>query len=691
MHVMASTEPRRLVVVQKDLFTAKAMARLLRRHFTAIEIAATPSDAERLLAAAPHHKTVIVCGERFANGEPSGLTWLQRVRTFHHHITRLVLATSLPLTDGLRDLVDAVVQKPFDPAEFRRSVLGACEGSPPPLGSREDEPEQKADNLGAYVSAVFACLDAAVQEPSFDASQRALLQRTIDRPRAKSRLNPFGDPLSLVYLIARAYGRAIDEHAIRVGAFALLYVLSLDLFDDVQDDDLAGKPHEDAGAPIAINSAISLLILAGRELLRAAELETDPARRLLLLEIYCKAGTDAVGGQHRDLMGKAGASSPAEVLAMQAAKTSSVAMLTECGALLGRANETDFARFSRVGASAAMFVQVRDDLRDIFGKNLSPDLMTGKWTYPIASFWEQASDEEKTELEELTGKLPDSIRSIRGLFYRSGAVENSAAKLEELRSSIHDEIKGTGLSSGYLRTLLAIFDGLAETVYAPPQLEKLPVQRVGFHLAVQLERDRFLDHMSLVMKDVNLSLPEPPTFEPWHLPQWMYVPEKRTIFYPDLEDLSAEILPFQAALLGEEDLSKVKQTMTEQLPAVLAHEMFHFLRDQAGRLTNDHWHEEWAANRLAVAYAAQFAPETARSTLELVRIVKARFAPLVEAHAPEVLARCRHESPDTTGYQMDMMSVAAVSMEMLHVLISESPRLTFEVHDLLGGQALRAA
>lgn len=684
MQAVPSTTPRRLVVVQKDLFTAKAMARLLRRHFDEIEIAGAPSEAERLLSEAPHRHTVVICGERFGEGEPSGVTWLQRVRSFHHHIHRLVLATSQPLTHDLHD-VDAVVQKPFDPAAFRRSVLGDDDGPVSSVRPRQEPAaEDSADNLGAYVSAVFACLDAAVQEPSFDASQRALLQRTIDRPREKSRLNPFGDPLSLVYLIAKAYGRAIDEHAIRVGAFALLYVLSLDLFDDVQDDDLAGKPHEGAGAPIAINSAISLLFLAGRELLRAAELETDPARRLLLLEIYCRAGTEAVGGQHRDLLGKSGASSPAEVLAMQAAKTSSVAMLTECGALLGGASEADFERFSRVGARAAMFIQIRDDLRDIFGKNLSPDLMTGKWTYPIASFWEQASPEEKLELRSLTDALPDSIRSIRGLFYRSGAVESSAAKLEELRSSIHEEILGTGMSSGYLRTLLSIFDGLAETVYAPPELEKLPVPRRGFHDAVRLEHERFVARMSVVMRAANLEMPASPTFEPWHLPQWMYVPEKRTIFYPDLEDLSAEILPFQAALLGEDDLRKVREIMIAQLPAVLAHEMFHFLRDQAGRLTDDHWHEEWAANRLAVAYTTAFSPATAESTRELVGVVKGRFANLVEEHAPAVLSRCRQFSSDATGYRMDMLSVAAVTMEMLDVLLADQPILVHEVPALLG-------
>jgi hypothetical protein len=153
----------------------------------------------------------------------------------------------------------------------------------------------------------------------------------------------------------------------------------------------------------------------------------------------------------------------------------------------------------------------------------------------------------------------------------------------------------------------------------------------------------------------------------------MYVPDKRTIFYPDIEGLAGEILPFQAMLLGESDFDEVSRILYEQLPAVLAHEMFHFWRHACGRLTRDHWHEEWAANRLAVAYSSIHEPRALASSLVLGERVLSRLPERIDEQAEQVLRRCPAPHPGAAGYAMDIVSVAVVTLEMIRRLADEQP------------------
>lgn len=536
-----------------------------------------------------------------------------------------------------------------------------------------------SQDLASFLERVAARVDEAVAHPSFHASQRDLLRATVSLPRARSQSNPFADPLALVYLVARAYGAEPTEQAERVGAFCLLYVLSLDLFDDVQDDDLEGKPHAEAGVPIAVNSAIALGFLATDQLRRALELEPSAERRLSYLRLYNRVSLQAVSGQHRDLMGERGAGSPAEVLAMQQAKTSSVALLAECGALLGGARDVDRARLRAFGEKLALFVQIRDDLRDLFGKTVSPDLATGKLTFPVACFAEIATGPAKARFAQLKAALPGSLRDVRSLFYDCGVVARCATELERLRRGMHEDVAATDNTSAYLRTLLDLVDRLAEAVYSPRPLAISAALRqpaAGYHERVRAELERFTARMA------GRGMPAPPSLRPWHRPHWMCEPGKTTIFYPDLEELSSEVVPFQAALLGAQDEAEVVGELEAQIPAVLAHEMFHFWRWASGRLTQDHWHEEWAANRLAVAYARVYAPEALRSSLALADRVCGRFAGVLEAHAPAILARC-HRAGSTTGYGMGMLAVGVVELDLVRRLAREPLDLRSEIASLV--------
>ncbi len=532
--------------------------------------------------------------------------------------------------------------------------------------------------LTGYLTAVARRVDEALERAPLAPDQRALLAQSVARARVGSEREPLGDPLAVTYLIAKAHGRPLDRHAEHVGAFELLYILSLDLFDDVQDEDLAGKPYENVAPAIALNCAIALGFLALDELRHALSLEPDRSRCLAYLELYNRTSLLAVSGQHRDLVGSAGKATPEQVLDTNAAKTSSMAMFVECGALLAGAEDLEVYR--RLGRHLATFIQIVDDMRDIFGKPHSPDLATGKVTYPVACFHQLADAASVAELSRLVGELPASTARIRALLYERGTVERVAATLEEQREAIHRDVMAIGTGHAALRTLLDIVDGLAEQVYEPPSLECSAVlwrPSGGWHDRVRASVE------AVETRGKSHGLPPAPEFVPWHLPQYMFFAEKGVVRYPDVEGLAEDILPFQAMLLGEDDLAAVAKAMEAQVPAVVAHEMFHFWRHTSGRLTQDHWHEEWAANRLAVAYLREHEPATLETTLDLAGRVLDRFPAVLDEPAERVLASCHQHQPDRTGYNMPMLTVAVVTLEMIRRLAREAPTWRAVIDDLL--------
>ncbi len=537
-------------------------------------------------------------------------------------------------------------------------------------------------NLTHYLTEVYRTANEAVVAAGLHPGQQQLLLAVLDGPCRAWPKNPLDDPLSTIYFIASERQPAHVEQAYHVGAFCLFFLLSADLFDDIQDDDLAGTIHADVDSAITINNAIALTFLATEQLRRAMALDDDPGRRARYLEMYSRVSLTVVAGQHRDLLGNSDTPTPAEVLEMQQAKTSSMALLCESGALLGGCDAATQQRYRMLGEQLAQFVQVRDDLRDVFGKDVSPDLRTGKINYPVACFMQSATPQQRAEFDALVLQLPTALPQIRALLYASGAVKASALALEACRNTIHELVVGMpeGDEAAPLRVVLDIVDGLASSVYAPKPLnisQHMWQPRGSWHECVRESVRQFCERTR------DLGLPTPPRVRPWHRPPWMYIPNKRTIFYPDVQGLRGEVLPFHASLMGIDDLDQVASIMQGLIPTFVAHEMFHFWRDGAGRLSDDHWHEEWAANRLAVAYSKRFHPDALRRSVALAQRVLRQHARQLDNRALEVLDRCHNANQPARGYRMSMLAMAVTSAEMIRRFAQETLDFETEVQQLL--------
>lgn len=538
--------------------------------------------------------------------------------------------------------------------------------------------------LVGFLARVEHLIDAAIVNGHFEASQRELLLRSAAQYRPRTHQNPLGDPLAVFYLIARAHRDELDEQALELASFCSFYLLALDLLDDVQDHDLSGKPHAAVGAGMAVNDALTLLFLGLSALERTMRLEKSPQRRMLYLKIVNRVALKTGRGQHLDLLGAAGARTPEQVLKMQREKTASLTLVCECAALYAQVSDEEREHYRVLGENLSLLVQVLDDVRDVYGKRRSPDLESSKMTYPLACFLQGADESQRQRFDALRQALPDSLRSIRELFYESGALSRVAQSMDGFRRAIHREIANIGEESATHRVLLFVVDHLVESVYAAKPVAEtatLRAPRFGFHAHVQrLARD-------FATRLAPFGAPSPPPLEPWHQPQWMYDKKRGVIYYPDIEGLPEETLALQASLLGEPDLDVVAQLVWRQAPAVVAHELFHYYRDARGLLGSDMWHEELAANTLAIAYAARYEPDSLAAGLALANSVLTRpgndLSPEAASIVAELLDPARPERPNT-GYGLDHYQGVLAQLAMIRELAKAPEDVATAVQRWLG-------
>jgi geranylgeranyl pyrophosphate synthase len=516
--------------------------------------------------------------------------------------------------------------------------------------------------------------------PSFCADQSELLNATWERFEAHAEGASFAQPLGLLYLVLRAWGREPDARAECIGAACSLYVLSVDLFDDVQDDDLAGKPCALVGSAIATNTALALMFLAFDQLRQGLDREPDQQRKSDLFSAFNRVSLLAVGAQHADLMGAAATCTPAEVTQRDAGKTSSVALFMECGALLSGCTPEQVEAYRKLGLTLAAFAQVIDDVRDIYGKEYSPDLATEKWTYPVACLFESATAEQWAKFVGLRAQIPQPLAEIRELLYDCGAVERCALAAEALRQEFFAEIRSLGNTHAAQRLLCQVVDGLASSLYEPepcPEMAGFWTDSGPFSVAVRAAADAFRE---------TTGAPVAPRLQAWPWPHYLYAPEEQVIYYPDIDQLPSEVLPFHAGLLSLPDLATARSMMFELLPFAIAHELVHGWRHATGRLSDDSWHEEHVANRVAVAYVQRHEP----SALQCLAHWVSRAAHTVSSADSMriVAAAARYQGP--RGYDLDMEAAARVHLAMLAELCAERLELAAELKTwLVPGAACR--
>jgi len=528
-------------------------------------------------------------------------------------------------------------------------------------------------SLHAFVTQVHNDCRAALGGERFCSAQRSLLEVTIDRLFRAADPGDWGQPLGLFYAIYRICGDHEDDVALALGRFAAFYIASADLFDDVQDEDLAGKPHEQAGPAIATNSALTLLTLALDAVGQASVLERRDDRKLRYLRLFNRVSLIAVAAQHQDLMGAEGAQTRAEVEHMHRGKTSSIALVCECAALAGGADQTTSERFYQLGEELAAAVQVIDDIRDLVAKDQSVDLLTGKSTYPLACFHETADPAHKAQLTALLAQDPVDLNAVRELLEIAGAFNECAAAVEQHRQRILDildpssSVEGAALGP-HERLILEIVEHLVAALYDPPRRPSSRPPACGtFSVSVERASREFFSDMK------SWGFSHLPLFIPWHLPTFLYVPDQGVVYFSDVDHLPEEVLPFHCQL---QQLSKpeTKAVIEQSAPFLVAHELTHAWRDALGLLGSNAWHEEFIANQVAFAYVLDKSPEVAEAIVSSARRLLARDVDEENSIQRRALvAGAMRPSQKVADYDCSPQEAALIHAEML-VQIAQLPQ-----------------
>lgn len=110
---------RRLLVVQRNPFAARSLARYLTGDFDVVTTANDLASAEVALAASLDAPTHLVCGQHFGPGEPTGTETIPAWRAKYPALACVVLATAHADVPATPEGVDFVFLKPASPTGLR--------------------------------------------------------------------------------------------------------------------------------------------------------------------------------------------------------------------------------------------------------------------------------------------------------------------------------------------------------------------------------------------------------------------------------------------------------------------------------------------------------------------------------------------------------------------------------------------
>ncbi|WP_282198737.1 polyprenyl synthetase family protein [Collibacillus ludicampi] len=183
---------------------------------------------------------------------------------------------------------------------------------------------------------------------------------------------PFGQLVCLHY---RMFGG--QSHDIYQAAAAVeLMILSLDIFDDLQDQDDFSVPWNKIDVGISMNIATGLLVLSTKAL---EQTSFELTNRMCAIRYLNSHVLKAVNGQHNDLMD----SIESEEDYLQMVRNKSAALLASA-CLIGTALATEkyHDTVNKYAEHMGIAAQIKNDIKDICRLDEKNDLVNKKKTLP---------------------------------------------------------------------------------------------------------------------------------------------------------------------------------------------------------------------------------------------------------------------------------------------------------------------
>ncbi|HJP94564.1 MAG TPA: farnesyl diphosphate synthase [Pyrinomonadaceae bacterium] len=200
---------------------------------------------------------------------------------------------------------------------------------------------------------------------------------------------------ALLLATGQAFGSSIKSLLRTACAFEMVHTYSL-IHDDLpamDDDDLRrGRPtcHVRFDEATAILAGDALQTLAFQAIAEDHQLPAETRIRLISELTRAAATPDGmVAGQALDMEAETHQVNGAQLEEIHRLKTGAlIVAAARCGAIIGGANEDEFAAITRYGSCLGLLFQITDDLLDVtataedLGKTPGKDARSNKATYP---------------------------------------------------------------------------------------------------------------------------------------------------------------------------------------------------------------------------------------------------------------------------------------------------------------------
>ncbi len=200
---------------------------------------------------------------------------------------------------------------------------------------------------------------------------------------------------ALLLAVGQSFGAPVEALIRTACAFEMVHTYSL-IHDDLpamDDDDLRrGRPtcHVRFDEATAILAGDALQTLAFQTIAEDVGLDAE-TRIALIAELARAAATPEgmVAGQALDMEGEARQVSRAQLEEIHRLKTGAlIRAAARCGAIIGRANDSELAAVTSYGSHLGLLFQITDDFLDVtataedLGKTPGKDARSNKATYP---------------------------------------------------------------------------------------------------------------------------------------------------------------------------------------------------------------------------------------------------------------------------------------------------------------------
>ncbi|MFM7022035.1 MAG: polyprenyl synthetase family protein [Flavobacteriales bacterium] len=250
---------------------------------------------------------------------------------------------------------------------------------------------------------------------------------------------------------------ALFEENIEDCAYAALAVELFHNFTLIHDDIMDNAPLRRGNPTVHEKWDINTGILSGDAMLVVAFAQINKIQSNRIREIYDVFNTTAIEvceGQQFDMNYESQKEvSISDYLEMIRLKTAVLlAGSLKIGAILGDASEENCKKIYLFGENLGMGFQLMDDYLDVygdptkFGKQIGGDIISNKKTYLLLSALDQASIEDKAELEKwISAKNPDNaakVKAITEIYNRAGIDQLSLKKMNEYYSRAYELLNG---------------------------------------------------------------------------------------------------------------------------------------------------------------------------------------------------------------------------------------------------------